>query len=255
MKKLLCVPLAFLPLVLAGETHEAPAAGNGQQPPPIAPVEAQQPVAPEATLAGAEPAPAVTVTEERKEEPSEEKKEKRPLYFSIAAKADMVVPVSRVNPGFGMHLDARYIFPWLNPWLTVGVDVAWYRLSGKGTQIDSQIGLYDYSWVIDTVPVNIGIALEIDKPLPWIVFIVGAGGSVVWARSRGDLFDGNTFAADVAYGYYANAGLEFRFLPYGGITVEYRHTGYFLDFDYRQLDREVGDIGGAMVLVGYKYTY
>ena len=163
--------------------------------------------------------------------------------------------MSRVDPGFGAHLDIRYILPWVNPWLTVGVDAAWYRLSGKGTQTAPQIGLYDYSWVIDSVPINIGMAVEIDKPLKWLVMIAGGGFSLVWARSTGDLFEGNTFAEDLAYGYYLHAGVEFRFLPYGGVTVEYRHSGFFLDFNYPELNEKVGDIGGAMVLVGYKYTY
>jgi hypothetical protein len=143
----------------------------------------------------------------------------------------------------------------MNPWFTIGVDVAWYRLAGKGTQTDPQIGLYDYSWVIDSVPVNIGAAIEINKPLKWLVMIGGMGFSTVWARSNGDMFGGNTFAEDVAFGYYLHVGLEFRFLPYGGVTVEYRHSGFFLDFNYPELNEKVGDIGGAMVLIGYKYTY
>lgn len=272
MKKLLLVSLMFLPLILPGKTFnleadddEKPApAAKTQQPSPAKPAEggsifaddtSKSAPAEQQPVAGSEPAPAVTATGEKKEEPAEEKKEERPLYFSIAAKADMTAPMAQVDPGFGAHLDIRYILPWVNPWLSVGVDTAWYRLSGKGTQSDPQIGLYDYSWVIDTVPINIGLAVEIDEPLKWLVFIVGAGGSVVWARSDGDMFDGNTFAEDLAFGYYAHAGLEFRFLPYGGVTVEYRHAGYFLDFNYPELNEKVGDIGGAMVLIGYKYIY
>ncbi len=208
--------------------------------------------------------PAAPLAEEKKEKKGGEednvKKDKESQqpslhYVSVAVKADMTAPIARVNPGFGAHLDVRYILPWMNPWFTVGVDAAWYRLSGEGTQVDPQIGLYDYSWVIDSVPVTVGAAVEIDKPLQWLVFIGGVGFSTVWARSNGDLFGGNTFAEDVAFGYVVYAGLEFRFLPWGGVTVEYRHSGFFLDFDYPHLNKEVGDIGGAMVLVGYKYTY
>ncbi|HNT27466.1 MAG TPA: hypothetical protein PKH10_04715, partial [bacterium] len=108
MKRLLLVSLVLLPLVLPAKTFDleaddeeekapatpAPAVTQPQQPAPAtegsifvddtaktAPVE-QQPTA------GSEPAPTVTVTEEKKEEPTEEKEEERPLYFSIAAKAD-----------------------------------------------------------------------------------------------------------------------------------------------------------------------
>lgn len=275
MKKLLLISMALLPLILPARSFDLEADDDGKSAPATPAPTAAQPQQPAPATDGSifaddasktvsaeqrpvtapEPAPVVTATGEKKEEPTEEKKEERPLYFSIAAKADMTAPMAQVDPGFGAHLDIRYILPWVNPWLSVGVDAAWYRLSGKGTQTDPQIGLYDYSWVIDTVPINIGVAVEIDEPLKWLVFIVGAGGSVVWARSEGDLFGGNSFAEDFAYGYYAHAGLEFRFLPFGGVTIEYRHTGYFLDFNYPELNEKVGDIGGAMVLVGYKYTY
>jgi len=184
-----------------------------------------------------------------------EQEQERPLYFSIAVKGDMTVPIARVNPGFGAHLDVRYILPWMNPWFSVGIDAAWYRLSGKGTQNDPQIGLYRYSWTIDAVPINIGAAIEINKPLDWLVFIGGCGFSIAWARSNGEMFGGTTFAEDIAFGYYVHGGVEFRFLPYSGVTVEYRHSGFYLDFDYPHLNTELGDIGGAMVLVGYKYTY
>ncbi len=262
MRNLLLLSLVILPLLLSGRTFNleaddddgtaAPSASPEQATP--APEAAPQPPA-EATPGGDTPAPTVVAAEEKKEEPCREGEAKKLHYVSITVKADMTRPLAQVNPGFGAHLEVRYILPWVNPWLTVGVDAGWYRLAGEGTQTDPQIGLYDYSWTIDVVPVNIGFALEIDKPLDWLVFIVGGGGSVAWARSTGDMFGGRSFAEDLAYGYYAHAGVEFRFLPFGGVTVEYRHSGFFLDFNYPELNDKVGDIGGAMVLVGYKYTF
>jgi len=252
MKNIVWVGLLILPIAVNAQNS-----GTGDQAPDSsAPVPAEQVVTPVAQEPSAVPAEMTAVEEKKGETPQENPEKEPPLhYLSIALKADMTTPIARVNPGFGAHLDVRYILPWMNPWFTVGVDAAWYRLSGEGTQVDPQIGLYEYSWVIDSVPVTIGATVEIDKPLKWLVFIGGVGFSTVWARSNGDLFGGHTFAEDVAFGYVVYAGLEVRFLPWGGVTVEYRHSGFFLDFDYPHLNKEVGDIGGAMVLVGYKYTY
>ena len=269
MKKIILLSLTLLPLLLASKTFDleaddpAPAAppqndtGASVFSDPAKPATEQPAAASQEAAPATEEKPAETAVEEKAAAPEQQaEEEKEPLnYFSLAVKADMTAPLSKVDPGFGAHIDLRYILPWMNPWFTVGVDAAWYRLAGKGTQTDPQIGLYDYSWVIDSVPVNIGAAIEIDKPLKWFVIIAGGGFSLVWARSNGDMFGGNTFAEDIAYGYYVHAGIEFRFLPYGGVTVEYRHSGFFLDFNYPELNEKVGDIGGMMVLVGYKYTY
>jgi len=130
-----------------------------------------------------------------------------------------------------------------------------YTLKGKGTNLDPQSGLYDYSWKIDTVPLFIGLELDYPMIKNLLFFHAGGGFAAVFAWSEGSSFGGKSSAKDVAYGWYAGLGADLRFGIFGGVTFEARYTGMLLDFEYPEFNKENGDIGGLSFLLGYKYIF
>lgn len=194
------------------------------------------------------------VKKEVKKEPEKEKASKK-NYFSIAALANLTVPTGNADPTWAVHARIHYIFPFWNPHLSFGVEAGYYTVKGKGTNIDPEAGLYDYSWKVDTVPLFIGLGLEF--PIVKNLFYIngGAGFATVFAWSEGKSFGGTSKTSDIAYGWYAGLGTEIRFGIFGGIALEARYNGMLLDFDYPNYNKENGDIGGLNILLGYKYTY
>jgi hypothetical protein len=191
-------------------------------------------------------------------EPEKEKKEpqkQKTKYVCAAVMANVTVPTGKADATWAIHGKLHYIFPFWNPHLSIGAEAGYYTLKGKGTNLDPQSGLYDYSWKIDTVPLFIG--LELDYPIiPNLLFFHAGGGfAAVFAWSEGSSFGGKSSAKDVAYGWYAGLGADLRFGIFGGITFEARYTGMLLDFEYPQFNKENGDIGGLSFLLGYKYIF
>ena len=196
------------------------------------------------------------VKKEVKKEPEKEKDvESRKNYFSLAVLGNMTVPTGNADPTWAVHARIHYIFPFWNPHLSFGVEAGYYTLKGKGSSLDPEAGLYDYSWKVDTMPLFVGLGFE--YPIIKKIFYIntGAGFATVFAWSEGKSFGGTTKTSDIAYGWYAGLGAEIRFGIFGGIAVEARYNGMLLDFDYPNYNKENGDIGGLNVLLGYKYTY
>jgi len=177
-------------------------------------------------------------------------------YVSVAAKVNVLIPTSRVDTTWAFHADIRYILPWWNPNISIGLDIGYYPTSGSGQNLDPQIGLYDFDWKIHSLPMYFGPQVDIPIPgVPWLYLNAETGFSMIVAWSEGHTFDGTNKASDIAYGYYVGGGLEFRFGKFGGVTAVYRHTGIYLDFDYPEFNRELGNLGGSSVLVGYRYIF
>jgi len=203
-----------------------------------------------------EPEKKAEIKKEVKKEPEKEKDvESKKKYFSIAALANLTVPTGNADATWAIHARLHYIFPFWNPHLSFGVEAGYYTLKGKGSSLDPEAGLYDYSWKVDTVPLFIGLGLEYPIIKKLLYFTGSAGFATVFAWSQGQSFGGTTKTNDIAYGWYAGLGAEVRFGVFGGIALEARYNGMLLDFDYPNYNKDMGDIGGLNILLGYKYTY
>lgn len=197
--------------------------------------------------------PAETAAPEPEKTAVPEKKKKN--YVSIAVMGNVTVPTGKADATWAVHGKLHYIFPFWNPHLSFGAEAGYYTLKGKGSNIDPQAGLYDYSWKIDTVPLFIGLALDYPMLSPVLFFTAEAGFAMVFAWSEGSSFGGNSSAEDIAYGWYAGVGADARFGVFGGITFEARYTGMLLDFEYPAFNESPGDLGGISFLLGYKIIF
>lgn len=200
------------------------------------------------------PPPVAEKKPEKKEEPKKEEK-KRKKYVAAAIKMNVIVPTGKVSTTWAIHGEVRYVLPWWNPHISIGVEAGYYPLSGQGQNIDPQIGLYDYSWEITAVPIYSGVAVDLSLGIPWIYGFAEGGFAAVLAWSTGESFNGTTDTHDVAYGYFIGGGIELRSKRFGSIVAQYRFTSLLLDFEYPQFNKELGDIGGSAVLIGYKYLF
>jgi len=189
-----------------------------------------------------------------KKEP-EKKMASKKKFFSVAVFGNMTVPTGNADPTWAVHARLHYILPFWNPHLSFGVEAGYYTLKGKGSNIDPEVGLYDYSWKVDTIPLFIGLGLEYPIIKNMLYFSGNAGFATIFAWSEGTSFGGTTKTSDIAYGWYGGLGLEIRFGIFGGIALEARYNGMLLDFDYPNYNKKSGDIGGLNILLGYKYTY
>ena len=203
-----------------------------------------------------EPEKKAEVKKEIKKEPEKEKDiESRKKYFALAVLANLTVPTGNADATWAVHARLHYILPFWNPHLSFGVEAGYYTLKGKGTNLDPEAGLYDYSWRVDTMPLFAGLGLEYPIIKNMLYLSGSAGFATVFAWSEGKSFGGTTKTSDIAYGWYAGLGAEVRFGIFGGIAVEARYNGMLLDFDYPNYNKDMGDIGGLNILLGYKYTY
>ncbi len=203
------------------------------------------------------------VSEKKKVKKVGDKKETVPAdrlkYVSAALKADLTVPRGVVDTTYAFHLELSYILPWWNPHLAFGVSAGYYPLSGKGQNIDNQIGLYDYSWEIKSIPVFIGPSVYYGiGGLDWLKIFAETGFAMVFSFSDGYTFNGRTEASDTAFGYYGGVGASFS-IPYleryGSVFTQFKYTGAFLDYNYPEFNDKPGDLGGFSVLIGYRYSY
>lgn len=214
----------------------------------------EEPAKPVEAVKPAEPVVEKKVTAEPEKEKKEPEKQKT-KYVSAAVMANVTVPTGKADATWAVHGKLHYIFPFWNPHLSIGAEAGYYTLKGKGTNLDQQSGLYDYSWKIDTVPLFIGLELDYPMIKNLLFFHAGGGFAAVFAWSEGSSFGGKSSAKDVAYGWYAGLGADLRFGIFGGVTFEARYTGMLLDFEYPEFNKENGDIGGLSFLLGYKYIF
>ena len=223
--------------------------------PPLAPVAPATETTGENTEVS--PAPAAEATPPPAPEQTGEKAEEPGLkYVSVSARVNVLIPTSRVDTTWAFHADVRYILPWWNPNISIGMDIGYYPTSGSGQNLDPQIGLYEFDWNIHSLPMYFGPQVDVPIPgVPWFYLNAETGFAMIVAWSEGHTFEGTDKASDIAYGYYVGGGVEFRFGKFGGVTATYRHTGIYLDFDYPEFNRELGNLGGSSVLVGYRYIF
>ena len=171
--------------------------------------------------------------------------------FSLAFKINLTVPTSQINTTYALHLEMRYH---IIKDLSIGLDLGYYPMAGEGENLDSQIGLYDYKWSINSIPIYLGVnySLSIIKN-----FLIEAqlGFASVFAFSEGETFNGTNEASDVAYGYYIGIGAILRLGKMGDIIGELKYTGMYLDFDYPDFNEKLGDMGGKSIIVGYRYIF
>jgi len=171
--------------------------------------------------------------------------------FSLAFKLNLTVPTSEVNTTYALHLEMRYH---IVKNLSVGLDLGYYPMAGEGQNLDSQIGLYDYSWSINSIPLYLGVNYSLPIINNFLIEFQG-GFSSVFAFSSSETFNGTNEASDVAYGYYLGIGAILRLGDMGDVIGELRYTGMYLDFDYPEFNEKLGDMGGKSILVGYRYIF
>ncbi|MGB9600944.1 MAG: hypothetical protein ACPL7I_10365, partial [Myxococcota bacterium] len=164
------------------------------------------------------------LVEERRVVKEEEKGAKR--YFSVALKANVLVPTSRVDSTYAFSLDLKYISPLLHNRLAFGVEAGYYPLSGSGKNLDAEIGLFDYSFSITNIPIFIGAEYLLPiKNIPVGIFVNG-GGSIVLSYSTSKVFEGESYSDGIAYGYFLGAGAQIS-PGYGFIVSEIRYSSAY----------------------------
>ena len=198
---------------------------------------------------------AVAETKIKEEVPETPAKSSDVKYVSAGVFANLTVPTGKADATWAVHGRLHYILPFWNPHLSFGVEAGYYTLKGKGTNLDPQAGLYDYSWRVDTMPLFIGFNVEYPVTAPILHLFAEAGFAAVFAWSEGSSFGGKSSAKDVAYGWYGGIGTEIRFGVFGGIVLQGRYTGMLLDFDFPQYNESPGDLGGISILLGYRNRF
>jgi hypothetical protein len=176
-------------------------------------------------------------------------------YFSAALKVDALVPPRDVSATVAVTVELRYILPFHDNRLSLGVEAGWYALQGSGKATDPELGEYAYAYYINNIPIFIGPAYEIPIPglekTPFDVF-ASAGFAMVISSSSGIAFESRSHANATALGWYGGAGAEFD-IWIGKILGELRYTNAWTDFGLPQ-EGGNGDLGGINIYVGYRIT-
>jgi hypothetical protein len=181
---------------------------------------------------------------------------RRQRYFSAALKVDCLVPPRDVSATVAVTVELRYLLPFHDNRLSLGVEAGWYALRGSGKGSDADLGSYEYSYFIHNVPIFIGPAYELPIPgldrTPFDLF-VGGGFAMVISRSSGTAFGGSADASGIGLGYYAGAGAELH-AWIGRVLVEARYTSAWTDYDLPQ-EGGKGDLGGVNIYAGYRFIF
>lgn len=167
-------------------------------------------------------------------------------------------------------LAVRYRMPFARS-LAVAAEGGFTRMGGAGTRTftndpDFPSGL-TYRWQLDQVPVLLGLAWELPLDVPLRVAPV-AGGAAIYTRSTGSyVSDGGTVTNSPqeawTLGFYA--GVEFSLpLGPGALTLEGRFlsartnlglTGLEANAFYESVNTTPGDLQGANLLAGYRFSF
>lgn len=199
----------------------------------------------------AAPAPAATAASARPVEPARSQR-----YFSAALKVDCLVPSLAVTTTVAVTVELRYLLPFHENRLSLGVEAGWYALQGGGTAHDADLGDYDYSYYINNIPIFVGPAYELPIPgldrTPFDLFVSG-GFAMVISRSHGVAFSSRSNASGIGLGYYVGAGAELN-IWIGRILAEVRYTSALTDYGLPQQGGS-GDLGGTNIYAGYRFVF
>jgi len=191
----------------------------------------------------------------RKESPSPAGRKQEQKYFSVALKIDTLFPTNRVSSTVAATVDLRYILPVHDNRISLGVEAGWYSMYGSGKGIDPGIGVYEYTYYMNNVPIFVGPAYELPIPgldgTPFDIYVSG-GFAMVVSRASGFIFGGNTYASGTALGWYGGAGAEFN-IWIGRILCEVRHQSVKTDYGLPQ-NINAGDLGGTHLYAGYRFV-
>ncbi len=207
-----------------------------------------------------------------------------PLGIMFGAKAALLIPAGRTN---GVQADASqlgqaieasrsatvsfalavgYALPFLERALSVRGEAGIYPLSGEGSREypnDPDFTRIDYSYSARGIPLTLGLGYRLPLPLP-IEIVPNAGFAAVhttttatWTR------DGVSTEvapqAGWAFGFYLGAEVAWRLGP-GSLTGELRYMNARTDLGFGDVaeyggafNRELGDVQGTNVLVGYRF--
>jgi hypothetical protein len=190
---------------------------------------------------------------QEKEETAGEAETAGTKIFSAGLKAGLLKATGEVDSTVAFNADLRSIIPvpLFQRNLAFGIEAGWYPYSGGGTQKDPLIGIYDFSWKMNLVPIYAGFTYHLPLSIP-LIGIFGTGGfamNLAYAESR--MFDRTTAKSGTAYGFYAGCGAEMKFGP-GYLLGEYRFTNIRTNFDLPDFNKKAGDLGGHNILVGYR---
>ncbi|MBI5527612.1 MAG: outer membrane beta-barrel protein [Deltaproteobacteria bacterium] len=187
--------------------------------------------------------------------PAPAEKKRAQKYFSSALKIDTLFPTNRVSSTVAVTVDLRYILPVHENRISLGVETGWYSMYGSGKGIDPGIGVYDYTYYMNNIPIFIGPAYELPIPgldkTPFNVFVSG-GFAMVVSRASGFMFGGNTYTSGTALGWYGGAGAEFD-IWIGRILCEVRYQSVRTDYGLPQ-NMDAGDLGGTHLYAGYRFV-
>jgi len=151
--------------------------------------------------------------------------------------------------------------------ISPGIEVGWFRLSGDGSRElpnDPDFGTFGYSWVIDNLPLFVGLSITM-KPLDDLPMFISVGGGFAstysWAKStykkEGQDPVTNAVQSDWGIGYYIGIEGAYKLGP-GRITLEYRYSSARTDLRFKDIygntyNRELGDLEGNNILIGYRF--
>ncbi|MFN7130811.1 MAG: hypothetical protein ACK4N5_01935 [Myxococcales bacterium] len=239
------------------------------EPPPEKPrvVEAVVPVEP--------PPPAIAA-------PAPEKEEDDRIGLMLGAKAALLVPAGRTT---GVQANATqqaidasrsatvafaiavgYALPFLDRALSIRGEAGFYPLSGEGSREypnDPDFTRVDYRYSARGIPLTLGLGYRLPLPIPVEIAPVGGFAAVHTTTTSTWTRDGVSTEvapqAGWALGFYLGAEAAYRLGP-GSLTGEIRYVNARTDLGFRDVkeyggafNRELGDVQGTNVLLGYRF--
>ncbi|HEY3447034.1 MAG TPA: hypothetical protein VGK67_11750 [Myxococcales bacterium] len=165
-------------------------------------------------------------------------------------------------------LALRYGLPFLDRALAIAVEGGYYRLAGSGTRAfvnDPDFGpSLSYSWKSHAVPVLVGLAFRLPIPIP-VAFSPEAGFAAVYVipTTTYEAPDGTRVSDSPqpawALGFYVGLEGSLKLGP-GSIVAEVRYLNARTDLGFKQLysnayNKDLGDVQGTNVLVGYRFEF
>ncbi len=210
--------------------------------------------------------------------------EDEPLGIMFGAKAALLIPAGRTTgvqanaAQLGQAIEAShaatvsfalavgYAFPFLERALSVRGEAGIYPLSGDGSREypnDPDFTRIDYSYSARGIPLTLGLGYRLPLPLP-VELVPNAGFAAVHTTStatwtRDGVSTEVAPQAGWAFGFYLGAEVAWRLGP-GSLTGELRYMNARTDLGFGDVaeyggafNRELGDVQGTNVLVGYRF--
>lgn len=190
------------------------------------------------------------------------------LPTNTAAEPEQPIPGGSKALTFAATLAARYVLPFAQRAFSAALELGWYPLEGSGQREftnDPDYGpTLKFSYAAVNVPIQLGVAYRVPVTLPvalaasMSLVLNHSAFTTTYTRSDGTTL-ANATQTGWAVGFALGADAGYALGP-GEVAAWLRYVNARTDLAFKSIyqdayNRDLGDVEGVNVLVGYRYAF